>query len=250
MNVLPIFSSSLGSINKSILTPNYNGYIKDDEPVGIFDIAEKHNMKSIFLLENDMNSFLQAYENSKKSNIKLNYGCRLTVSHNDENTSLGQYNIFALNTDGYYELIHIKSIWANKNENKKNHLHVTFDEVKNLLNSKNLMVMIPFYDSFLFNNLTSFSQATPDLSDIDPIFCVEKHETIYDHLIEPIIIEYCKDNSYRTMDTHSVFYYNEDDFKAYLVYRAVEKRGNWFKPELKHFSSDKFSFESWLNKEK
>lgn len=244
MEILPIFSSSLGSINKSILTINYNGEINDDMPVGIFDIAKKNNLDHIYLLEDQMCSFIQAYENSLKSGVKLKYGCKIILSHNDENTSLGVYNVFALNTEGYYELIKIKSIWAHKNENNKHHLHTTFEEVKDLFASDNLLIMIPFYDSFLFNNLTEFSQATPDLSKINPIFCIEKHETIYDHLIEPFVIDYCKNNNYDVINTHSVFYYKEEDFKPYLVYRAVEKRGNWFKPELKHFSSNKFSFES------
>lgn len=244
METLPIFISSDGSVGKSILTLNYNGEICDDKPVSIFDIAVKHDLKSVYILDNEMSGFVKAYENSKKTGIKLRYGCKLTVSHNDENTSLGNYNIFALNTEGYYNLIKIKSIWAHKNEKAKNHLYVTFDEVKDMLLSKNLMIMIPFYDSFLFNNLTHFGQATPDLSNIKPIFCIENHETIYDHLITPYIIEYCKNNNFEYINTHSVYYYRESDFKAYLIYRAVEKRGNWFKPELKYFSSNKFSFQS------
>ena len=241
---LPIFSSSDGSVNKSILTLSYNGEISDDKPVSIFDIAEQHNLESVFILDNEMSGFIKAYENSQKSKIKLRYGCKITISHNNENGSLGNYNVFALNTDGYYELIKIKSMWAHKNEKNNKHQYVTFDEVKNSFLSKNLMIMIPFYDSFLFNNLTCFNQATPDLSKIKPIFCLEEHDTIYDHLITPYIINYCRDNNFDTMHTHSVFYYKKSDFKAYLVYRAVENRGNWFKPELKYFSSDKFSFDS------
>lgn len=246
MKLIPIFSSALGSINKSILTLDYKGEIKEDEPVSIFDIAKTHGLNEVFICDKQMSSYIKAYENSKKAGIKLRYGLRMTLAHNEDQNNIGDYQVFAKNTDGYYELIELSSLWAHKNIGNKNKELIFFEEIMDKLASPNLKVIIPFYDSFLFNNKFTDNKALPNLIKINPLFAIENHDIVFDHLIQPYIYDYCKKNKFRTINTHSVYYYKKEDFTAYLVYRAVENRGTWFKPELKHFSSNKFSFEDLL----
>ena len=78
MDILPIFKSHY-SIGRSILT------LEDEEssetyPDSIIDIAKDNKMKEVYLVEDNMSSFLQAYTNTKKYDINLRYGLRLTVT--------------------------------------------------------------------------------------------------------------------------------------------------------------------------
>jgi len=64
MEVLPVFKSHY-SIGRSILTLEDED-ISENDPDSIIDIAKKNNIKDLFLIEDNMSSFLQAYTNSKK----------------------------------------------------------------------------------------------------------------------------------------------------------------------------------------
>lgn len=246
---LPIFTSSYGNIGKSILELKYKGEIKDDEPVSIFDIAKKHGLNSVYILDSYMGGYIQAFENSQKSDIQLNYGSEINICHNKEtpDAAFGKYNLFAKNLEGYYELIELNSLWARKNAGEKTKEPLFFDEVKDLFKSDNLLLLVPFYDSFLHYNAFNFNGFIPDLSGLNPIFCIEDHETILDDTLQKLVKKYCKEYDYSIKETHKIYYYREEDFPAYLNFRAINRRGSWFKPELPHFSSNKFSFESFLN---
>lgn len=249
LSKLPIFSSALGSLNKSVLTLEDEEEISIDNPVSILAIAKKHDLKSIFLLENSMASAIKAFELFSKHNIQLRFGVKISLAHDENNidSSLGKYSLFALNEDGYYELINITSEHAIKNVGNKKPQPVLFNDIKDKLTSKNILLMIPFYDSFIYNNSFYFNFAMPNFEGLNPIFCIEEHNVAQDYLIKQKVEEYCKLNNYDVINTHSVYYYSPEYFKGYLIYRSVEHRGSWFKPEIKDFSSDKFSFKDICN---
>ena len=54
-------------------------------------------------------------------------------------------------------------------------------------------------------------------------------------------------DKFEIQKTQSVFYYEREDFLAYLTFRCINKRTNLNKPNLEHMSSDTFCFESYLN---
>lgn len=246
MNKIPIFSTAIGSISKSILTTDYNGEIQENKPVGVFDIAKQHNLDTVFVCDKTMSGFIKLFENSQKSNIKLCFGVKLTFAHNEDQSNISDYQVFAKNTDGYYDLIKLTSEWALKNQHQKKKENVYFEDVEGILSSKNLQVIVPFYDSFLFNNNFIGTKIIPNFTNVKPIFSIENHDVVFDHLITPLVENYCHEYKYKMINTHSVYYYKKSDFKAYLNYRVLDNRGSWFKPEIKHFSSDKFSFEDIL----
>lgn len=245
--ITPIFSTALGSVGKSLLTTNFNGDLDETSPIGIFDIAKKHKLNSVYVLDNSMSSFIQVYENAEKSNIDFRFGIKMLLSHDKEDPKkhLGKYNVFIKNTKGYEELINLTSFGAIKNAKDKTNEITQFDDVKDLMESDNLIVMIPFYDSFLFNNYFYCGKSFPSLSKIKPFFCIENHETIYDYTFKDIVLSYCKSEGMKSIDTHQIYYYKNKHIKPYLLLRAINKRGNWQRPELSHFSSDKFSFEHY-----
>ena len=50
----------------------------DDKADSIFDICTEFDLKELFLVEDNMSSFLEAYSNAEELKIKLNFGLRLT----------------------------------------------------------------------------------------------------------------------------------------------------------------------------
>ena len=112
--VIPLFKSHY-SIGKSILTLENPEDILENGSDSIIDICKKNNLNSFFLVDDSMSGFLQAYTNSKKNNLKLIYGLRITVcsdilQKNEESlTSNNKVVIFCKNTEGYKRLIKISS---------------------------------------------------------------------------------------------------------------------------------------------
>jgi len=252
MEVLPLFKSHF-SIGRSILT------IEDEEkeenqPDSIIDIAKDNNLKEINLVEDNMTSFLQAYTNTKKHNINLRYGLRISINDdmNEKSEETRQKTskivIFFKNEQGYKDLIKIFSTAAK--EGFYYEPRVDFKTLKSSWNDKNLLLCIPFYDSFIFNNTLKGTVCVPDLDFTKPILFVEKNGLPFDHLIKDKTLAYAKANKLEVLNTKSIYYKDNKDFKAYLTFRCINNRSNLNKPELSHMTSSKFSFESLSIKNK
>ena len=113
--------------------------------------------------------------------------------------------------------------------------------------TENLAIMIPFYDSFLHNNLLKDGAAIPTFTDKNrPVFCMEDHSLPFDGLINDAVLNYTQNNNYKIQQTHQIYYYAKDDALAYQTFRCINNRSNLNKPNLEFFSSSKFSFESYL----
>ena len=74
--VLPLFKSHY-SIGRSILTLDEESL--EDGPDSIVEIAKEYALSEVFLIEDNMGGFLQAYQNLDKAGVKLIYGLRLTI---------------------------------------------------------------------------------------------------------------------------------------------------------------------------
>jgi DNA polymerase III alpha subunit len=90
--MIPLFKSHY-SLGRSILTLEDKNEA-DDYPDSIIQIAKENKLKEIFLVEDNMYSFLEAYTNCKSNNIKFNYGLRISVTEsiNDKTDESRQKN--------------------------------------------------------------------------------------------------------------------------------------------------------------
>ena len=75
---LPIFKSQY-SLGKSILTLEKAGESSGVGPDSIIDICINNNIQNMFLVDDNMSGFLQAYTNSKEAELKLIFGLRILV---------------------------------------------------------------------------------------------------------------------------------------------------------------------------
>lgn len=252
MDILPLFKSHY-SIGRSILT------LEDEEqmqsyPDSIINIAKDNKLNNLYLVEDNMTSFLQAYTNSKKNNINLRYGLRITVTDNLEDKTEesriknSKFIIFFKNDEGYRKLIKIFSIAA------KNGFYyeprIDYKTLKSLWSDKDLLLCVPFYDSFIFNNVLRNSLCTPQIDFCSPIFFLEENNIPFDNLIKSKVLDYTSKNNNQLLNVKSIYYKLKSDFKAYLTFRCINVRTNLNKPEIEHMTSNDFSFESWKEKSK
>ena len=88
----------------------------------------------------------------------------------------------------------------------------------------NLKLIVPFYDSFIATNLTSFSNCIPDFSFCNPIFFIEDNGLLLDEVILPSVQKYCADNKYETEKVKSIYYNKKSDVKAFQTYKCLCSR--------------------------
>ena len=171
MKVLPLFKSHY-SIGKSILTLDKAGSSSKEGSSSIVDIAKENKLEQVFLVEENMSSFLDAFKNFGSIKTPFFYGLRLDLCPdiNDKTEeSLKKSSkiiIFAKNGNGYKKLIKIFSIAAT------NGFYYTprIDEktLTDEWDETSLKLCVPFYDSFLFNNTMSYSLCCPELKFTSP----------------------------------------------------------------------------------
>ena len=247
--MLPLFKSHF-SIGKSILTLNLPSQCKEEGSDSIFKIAEDHKLDKVILVEDSFNGFLQAKKNAEELNVQLIFGIRFLIAEDiDEKLSKDNNNkhkviVFAKNDKG------IKSLYKIYNRAFAKGLgHLDYKFLKEAWN-KNLKLVVPFYDSFLFANLISFSNCVPDFSFCEPTFFIENNNLPFDFLVEPVVRQYCKENNFTIEKAKTIYYNKKRDAKAFQTYKCLCSRGfgrqkTLEEPNLDHFGSDEFCFESW-----
>lgn len=253
MDIIPLFKSHY-SIGRSILTLEDELDDSNSYPDSIINIAKDNGLKELFLVEDNMSSFLEAYTNCKKNKIKLRYGLRITITENMEDKNEesriknSKFIIFFKNNEGYKNLVEIFTFAAKNGFYYEPRLD--FKYLKNIWNNDNLLLSVPFYDSFIFNNLLKNNLCTPELDFCSPFFFTEDNDMPFDSLIKSKVLEFCKKNNFKNLESKSIYYKNKKDFKSYLTFRCINSRTTLNKPELEHMSSNEFCFESWKEKSK
>jgi DNA polymerase-3 subunit alpha len=219
-------------------------------PDSIFEICRKNELKELFLVEDQISGFLEAYKNSKENKIKLIYGIRFTVcadmneKNEDSLKSNSRVIVFCKNKIGYDKLIKVVTHAAR--EGFYYTPRIDFQSLRSFWDESELKMAIPFYDSFLHENNLKGKLCIPDLDFTKPVFFMEDNDVPFDLLIRESIKEFCG-KKYETLPVKSIYYKNKNDFKAYLTFRCVNKRSTLDRPSLDHMCSDEFSFESWRN---
>lgn len=245
--MIPLFKTH-ASIGKSLLTlnpPNEEG----DGSDSVFSIAKEHDLKTLWLVEDSMVGFFNAFKKCEAMGIQLIFGYRFIccndVSNNESNHKL---IAFAKNDDGCRDLnrfySHINTKCSGRITN--NDLHKFF--------TPNMLLAVPFYDSFIYNNQLHLGNCIPDLNGLDPIFFIEKNNLPFDQLITDEVNRFTT-NRYKTQLVKSIYYKNKDDVEALQTYKIVcnrtfGKQASLSSPNLNHFGSDEFCWESYLEHEK
>ena len=249
MEILPLFKSHY-SLGRSILTLEEEGSSMGNGPRSIIDLAKENDIESPLLVEDSMGGFLQAYNNFTSSKINFIFGIRMTfcpdikVKDEESLNQSSKYIIFAKNSSGYKRIIKIYSLAAK--DGFYYHPRLDFENLKKLWSNKDLVLGVPFYDSFIYKNLLTYNACVPDFSFTDPVFFVEDNNLPFDNLIQQKVTEYCA-NKFELRSAKSIFYEKKEDFKSYLTFRCINNRTTLNRPNLEHMCSDEFSLEGWAS---
>ena len=248
MKSIPLFKSHY-SIGRSILTLEDVEEKRENYPSSIVEIAKRNKMKSVFLVEDTMNGFLEAYKNLSESGIKLVFGYRVSVCDDSADKSKesidteSKFVILARNDEGYKKLIKISSYAAC--DGFYYQPRVDFSVLKKYWSDDDLQLCVPFYDSFLFKNSLTFAVCFPKFDFTEPVFFIEDNDIPFDYIIKKKVESYCNENKLQSVPVKSIYYERRDDFKAYLTFRCINNRTTLDNPRFDHLCSNEFSFESW-----
>lgn len=225
----------------------------ENRPKSIFEIALREKLKTVFLVEDNFVGFLNAQKVSSKLGLKLAFGLRINFCNNVfDNTDYTKNSyhkniLFAKNEEGYLRLLKIYSA-ANRDFHYNGSPRMDYKELKKHW-SNDIILTIPFYNSFLYKNSFTFSSCIPELDGFNPVFCLEENNLLIDDELKKIVTSFC-DNRYNIIKTKSIFYDKREDFLAYQVYeisqkREVGKENSLYTPNLDDFYSDEFCIDSW-----
>ena len=246
--MIPLFKSQY-SLGRSILTLDSPESLVEDGPDSIIDLAVKNNLEEVFLVDDSMSGFLQAYKNLTANDIKLIFGLRLTMcadmheKSKDEEAKSSKYIIFAKNTDGYNRLIKISTLAAR--EGFYYVPRMDFKNLKEFWSDEDLMLCVPFYDSFLYRNTLENAICAPEFTFTNPTFLVEDNDIPFDYILTDKVNNFAEQNGSDVQRAKSIFYAAKKDLKAYITFRCINNRSTLNKPNLDHMCSDKICLESW-----
>ena len=221
--MIPLFKTH-SSIGKSILR--------------IDDVHElTKDFEEVYLIEDSMTGFPEAF---RKFGDRLRFGLRFSMYNDDHNEESESKMIAFANGDaGAKELY---SLYTEQSDTK---IARPWDS------TKDLQYVVPFYDSFLHKNLTTFSNCVVDLPRDIP-FIIEDNNLPFDCLIQDKILNYCKNHLNEHFNAKSIYYKDKEDVLAFQTYKLICNRriGRTYdlsNPGLDHFGSDEFCFASWKN---
>jgi DNA polymerase III subunit alpha len=249
-NVLPLFKSHY-SLGKSILTLE-EPTDKKGKPVenSIFHLLKSNKLDTLVLVEDNISGLLQASKVADENKIKLVFGIRLSVVNDMTERSeealkkIAKYVVFARNPAGYKKLI---KIWSSAAKDGFYYEpRIDFKALKSFWDDKNLMLAIPFYDSFLYLNSYESHIHVPEFSFTKPVIFQENNDLPFDDMLNAKVEKFAKDNKLDLVPAQSIFYAKHEDYLAYITFRCIHNRTTIEKPELQHMASNEFCFEKWM----
>lgn len=245
--MLPLFKSHY-SIGKSILTLDDPKKVTEGGADSIFKILIENGLDKLILVEDSLIGFFEAYKRCKELKIQLIFGLRLSMRNSSLPEDAGSQHkiiIFAKTDTGCKLLNKIYSQAFCEYEG-----YLDYQSLKNLWNDDHLKMAIPFYDSFLYVNNFSFGNIVPDISFTKPTVFIENNNLSLDFLITEKALEFATINNLLTTTVKSIYYKSKKDVEAFMAYKIICNRSfgkdrTLQKPELPHFCSNEFCFESW-----
>jgi len=251
-NIINIFKTD-GSLGRSILTAEKPDELNDKKTTSVVSIAKKHGLSEIFVIDDNFINFPSLYKHCKSNKIKLIFGINFLVCNdvNDKSEesldSNCKISVLMKNSKGYEDILNLHN---KVRSDEKNFYYSTRADWKMIKENwtENLELVIPPYDNFIHNNFLCNGNSIPDFGSIKPTFLYSNQDLPYNKVLTSKIIEFASSNKFEHQECHLSYYYKESDFKSYCVFRAIHNKKDFGCPDIDFLCSNKFSFESYLNK--
>jgi DNA polymerase III alpha subunit len=250
MNTLPIFSSTY-SIGKSILTLDPPDKTKETGTKSIFYLAKKYGINPIYLVDNSFTGFPEFYRVCEEQKLKGRFGLKMTILEKGDDKSeesLGRESkviLWAKNSAGYGDLVKISTAAT---EYFYYRPRLDHDKLKSLW-TPNLKMTMPFYSSFLTQNIIKFYKCFVDTEFFKPVFEIQDNLLPFDALLKESVINFTEKSGLNTINTKSILYEKREDFDAAQTMACIINRSNLECPNLDSYSSAEFCIESWKDNE-
>jgi DNA polymerase III alpha subunit len=227
--MIPLFKSHF-SIGKSILTLEDPITHKEGKSDSVFTIATENKLKEVVLVEDSLTGFLQAKKQADNLGLKLIFGLRINMKEDSK-------------------------INPKEESQQSSHKIIIFAKNANgckLLNSISSEANTENFNCVDRKTLKKFCNCTPNFDFCKPTLFIENNSLPFDNFVAKKVQEYAAGNNLKTQHTKSIYYKNKKDVKALQTYKCITGRsfGNktLSKPNLDHFGSNEFCFESWKKK--
>lgn len=243
------------SIGRGIIQSNdYSGILENPDKIGVpnlVDLALKYNLNPCYVVDDSLAGFWSHYKTLKSKGIPLVFGFRCnfvsdaTDKSPDSNISLHKNIIFVKNEAGYKKLIKISTA-AHVDFYHDDTPRIDYNYYHSLVgDSQDLVLAIPFYDSFLYNNLMTQNQCVPDYRNLKPVVFAENNNLPFDTPLGRAARKFALDNGLEVVDTQTVYYEKPEHAQIYQIRRCMNRKSGkqrtLEKPELPHFASDEFN---------
>jgi len=207
----------------------------------ILDFQKDQNLKKVVAVEDSFYGFRELNAKLLERKADLIFGIRLPVVQNSTDELSSKLIFFAKNNDGVRQ---IKKLYTKTYCSDSGFLILKDLKKEEFCETK---VAVPFYDSFIYQNIFNFGMCDVDLKRFDHFFFEEKN----DHPFDEMISAQLKKHTDSPVLAKSIYYKNREDIDAFQFYKAVTSRSggkppNYGKPELEHFCSPEFCWESYL----
>ena len=249
-SAVPLFKSHY-SLGKSVLTLAKAGSSEPDEPSSIIDIAKELKLEKVYLVDDSISGFLEAYKSCEDAKLNFSFGLRLTICDDMGNKTAESREkehkviVFIKKSEGYQNLIKISTVASTTGFYY--YPRIDCKTLRELWNNENLLLCIPFYDSYVYKNNLTYSICAPDFSFCNPTYFIEDNNLPFDGILKKKVEEMVPDKNL-VVKAQSIYYENKEDFLAYLTFRCISERTTLSKPNLEHCSSNEFCAESFKEK--
>ena len=257
-NIIPLFHSSSSGKQGGIFTfeeagaAAKAGHVKG--PVSLCDLAKAEGLKQLHLAASKFTDFMVAQKNLKKVGCDLVFGLKLVVcddmaAKNDASLKTESRVVIFIRDDagghgvGGYDVL--KNIYTKAATDGFYYVPRIDWKTLKYLWSDRLILCLPFYSSFLAKNALTFAAMAPELPCV-PVLLRERGQGMpFDDVLEGAVARYAKATGAVVEDVKSIYYKTRKDAKSYLVWRCSLNRSTYDKPNLDHFGSKEFCYESF-----
>jgi DNA polymerase III alpha subunit len=248
-DIIPLFYSE--SSQKSILSWISEKDYKIGGPQSIIKLAKQGNLDKVYFVSSKFYDFITAWKLCEENNLQLIFGLELWVCPDlFDRSDISSANeskviIWMKNSSAYKDLIKLYSSVHTEQNNKYYHFRASWSLLK-LFWTDNLLLSIPFFDSFYSRNMLNYNSSI--LADLPakPLFFREVDSGLpFAHLVEQSLITFIQ-NSYEVMDCKTIYYEKYDDAKQWMIYRSIKERNTFNKPNLDFCCSNRFCFQNYL----
>ncbi len=242
----PVFKSTY-SYGKSILTLDDES--KEFGSDSLIEMCLDNDIKDVVLVEDNLTSFMKAFKVCLKNELNLYYGLRLTFCNDmndDSKTSNHKNIIFAKDDKGCKLLNSIYSCAFTEGDGR-----IDYATFKDYWDETSLSFVVPFYDSYIYENNFHQKNCIPDLESFNPVFWSESNDLPFDHILNNKLRESTKRKGYRVAKVKTILYKEKKDVEALQTYkilctRSFGKQSKLSSPNLSHFGSEEFCLESYI----